>query len=493
MTAREAVAAPAGELVAAIRAQAERARALEPDAVQRQQMLAKVNAFAERFLADVETRPAFIETEHKGRALYASPIGETGMDMDAVLKLFKDNVTDVGLSPVSPRFLAYIPPCSLYPGALGDFLAAVTNQFAGYFSSCPGAARMENQLLRWMADVIGYPSTALGAMLSGGSTAILSSVVTARDAHGLKGRDYEKCVVYMTDLTHHAMDKALRIAGMKEAVRRRVGMDDGCRMDPVRLDEAIRADHAAGLRPWLVAASAGTTDLGSVDPLDALADVAQRHRLWFHVDGAYGGLFILSDLVRDRFAGIARADSVVLNAHKALFTPFGLAVVLVREGELLRRAHFHTANYLQDTLLEEDEVSPADLGPELTRNFRGPRLWLPLKLLGVAPFRAALTEKVLLSRYAYEKLKGMPGFEVGPYPDLSVFAFRYVPKQGDPDAFNARLVEAIRRDGTILLSSTTLHGRYMIRFAVLSYRTHLDTIDLAIEVIQRHARQLESD
>lgn len=485
MTIRESTVEAAADLASSIRKFAAESRTLEPDAAERRHLLSRVNEFAEDFLAGVDSRPAFIETEHKGRGLYASPIVETGMDLDAVLRLFKDNVTDVGLSPVSPRFLAYIPPCSLYQGALGDFLAAITNQFAGYFSSCPGAARMENQLLRWMADLIGYPPGALGAMLSGGSLAILSSVVTARDAHGLKGRDYETCVVYMTNLTHHAMDKALRIAGMKEAIRRRVGMDGGFRMDPRQLDQAIRADLAAGLRPWMVAASAGTTDLGCVDPLDALADVAARHALWFHVDGAYGGLFILSDLVRDKFKGIERADSVVLNAHKALFTPFGLAVVLVRDGQLLQRAHFHTANYLQDTLLEEDEVSPADLGPELTRNFRGPRLWLPLKLLGVAPFRAALSEKILLTRYAYEKIKALPRFEVGPYPDLSVFAFRYVPEQGDADEFNRRLVDAIRRDGTILLSSTTLDGRYMIRFAVLSYRTHLDTIDLAIDVIRK--------
>ncbi len=478
------------DILASIHRYAEQSRVLEPDTAARRHLMSRVNDFAETFLAGVDTRPAYIETEHKGRGLYASPITETGMDIDAVLRLFKENVTDVGLNPVSPRFLAYIPPCSLYTGALGDFLAAVTNQFAGYFSSCPGAARMENQLLRWLADVIGYPASSLGAMLSGGSTAILSSVVTARDAHGLAGRDYEKCVVYMTDLTHHSMDKALRIAGMKETIRRRVGMDAGFRMDPRQLDAAIRADIAAGLRPWMVAASAGTTDLGSVDPLDVIADVAHQHKLWLQVDGAYGGLFVLSDLVRERFKGMERADSVILNAHKALFTPFGLAVVLVRNGQLLQRAHFHTASYLQDTLLEEDEISPADLGPELTRNFRGPRLWLPLKLLGVAPFRAALSEKILLTRYAYEKIKSLPGFEVGPYPDLSVFAFRYVPKSGDVDDINERLVAALRKDGTILLSSTTLDGCYMIRFAVLSYRTHLDTIDLAIDVILRILKTL---
>jgi glutamate/tyrosine decarboxylase-like PLP-dependent enzyme len=241
-----------------------------------------------------------------------------------------------------------------------------------------------------------------------------------------------------------------------------------------------------------VAGSSGTTDLGSVDPLDSLADVAQRHQLWFHVDGAYGGLFVLSDLVRGLFSGIERSDSVVMNPHKPLQMPFGIGAVLVRNGELLYKAHFHTANYLQDNLAQRDLVSPADLGLELTRHFRALRMWLPLKLIGVAPFRAALNEKILLTRYAYARMQELPGFELSPPPDLTVFAFRYVPPSGEADRFNRDLLEALRRDGTILLSSTVIDGVYMIRFTVLSYRTHLHSVDLALRVIQDKITELLS-
>jgi glutamate/tyrosine decarboxylase-like PLP-dependent enzyme len=478
------------DLAARLQHYAAQSAALEPDRAERALLLERVNAYVENFLSEVPTRPAFIDTDHQGRALYDSPIAEQGMGVDEVLRLFKDNVDDVGLSPVSGRFLAYIPPCSMYHGALGEFLAGVTDKFAGDFSNCPGAVRLEHQLLRWMGGLIGYRDAMQGYLTSGGSMGNLTAIVTAREARGLKAAQYPQAVVYVTDHTHHSIDKSLRIAGLAECTVRRVPMDAGFRMDPARLEDCIARDRAAGLLPWLLVGSSGTTDLGAVDDLAALGDIAHRNGLWYHVDGAYGALFILSDVVREKFRGIEQSDSIVMNPHKALYTPFGLAAVLVKKGEYLYQTHFHTANYLQDTFYGKEEVSPADLGPELTRPFRGLRLWLPLKILGVAPFRAALSEKILLARYAYEKLRGLPGFEVGPYPDLSIFAFRYLPQRGEPDEFNKRLVEELRRDGTIFLSSTVIGGNYMIRFAVLSFRTHQAEIDQAIDLIRRSAGAL---
>ncbi|MGH8248969.1 MAG: pyridoxal phosphate-dependent decarboxylase family protein [Gammaproteobacteria bacterium] len=481
------------KLIEEIRRYEEAATALDPGAEERRHLLDRVSAYTEQFLESLPSRPAFINSETQGRALYDSPISETGADIDAVLRLFKEQVVDIGLSPVSGKFLAYIPPCATYHGALGDFLAAVTNEFSGNFFNCPGAVRMEHQLIRWLAGIIGYPRAAHGNLASGGSTAMLTCVVTAREAHGLKARDYERTVVYMTEHTHHSMHKALHVAGMGECVKRIVPMDSDYRMDPRHLDELIAGDRKQGLNPWMLVASSGTTDVGAVDPLDRLGEIAKRQGLWYHVDGAYGGLFILSDRVKDRFKGIELSDSVVMNPHKALFTPFGLGVALVRDGALLSRALFHTANYMQDSLAGTEEVSPADTGLELTRHFRAPRLWLPLKLIGVAPFRAALSEKILLTRYAWEKMRAMEGMDVSPYPDLSVFAFRYVPKHGDADEFNRRLNEELLRDGTVFLSSTVIDGRYMIRFAVLSFRTHVETIDLAIEIIERGIRRVGGD
>lgn len=257
------------------------------------------------------------------------------------------------------------------------------------------------------------------------------------------------------------------------------------------LAELVEKDRSEGLKPWLVVGSTGTTDLGNIDPLNDIAEVAEKNKLWFHVDGAYGGFFILSELVKDKFKGVERSDSIVMNPHKTLYTPFGLGAAIIKNGELLYKAHYHTAAYLQDNYLQQDELSPSDLGPELSRHFRALRLWLPLKLIGVAPFRAALSEKLLLTRYAYERMQELEGFEMGPYPELSTFAFRYVPASGDADKFNKSLIDALREDGRIFLSSTVLNGNYMIRVNVLSYRTHLESMDLALDVIQENIRKLE--
>jgi aromatic-L-amino-acid/L-tryptophan decarboxylase len=213
------------------------------------------------------------------------------------------------------------------------------------------------------------------------------------------------------------------------------------------------------------------------------------------VDGAYGAPFALTGHGKQILKGIERSDSVVLDPHKGLFLPFGSGAVLVRDGRHLLDAHHYDASYLQDknALASGDEVSPADLSPELTRPFRALRLWLPLKLAGVAPFRAALEEKLLLARYFHERLRLEDGFEVGPAPDLSIVTFRCLPRRGDPDVFNGKLINAVQRDGRVFLSSTKIDGRFTLRIAIMSLRTHLDTIEKAIEILREKAKQLQRD
>ena len=480
------------ELVRQINEFAEQAAIIEPDAGRRRELLGAVNDYIEDFLEALPQRPAFIFTEDMGAGLYDYPIREEGVEIGEILRIYKENVDDQALSSVSGKFLGYIPPGSMYYSALGDYMAAVMDEYAGEFGSSPGAVRMEYQLLGWMAELVGYsPQQAKGVLASGGSIATLTCVVTAREAHGLEAQDYARAVVYHTRFTHHCMVKSLHIAGLGGCTMREVATDAQYRMDPEALTQMIGADRAAGLNPWLVVASAGTTDFGNIDELDRLGAIARAERLWFHVDGAYGGFFILSDLVRARFRGLELSDSVVMNPHKGLQTPFGLGAALIRNGEHLYQAHYYTADYLQDRACHKQEVSPADVSPELTRHFRALRLWLPLKLTGVAPFRAMLSEKLLLARYAYQRLQAAPGFEVGPEPELSIFVFRYVDVQGDVNEFNRKLVERLRRDGTIFLTSTLIDTVYMLRFAILSYRTHKDTIDLAVDVLQREAGRLK--
>ncbi|MEM7282917.1 MAG: aminotransferase class V-fold PLP-dependent enzyme [Pseudomonadota bacterium] len=301
---------------------------------------------------------------------------------------------------------------------------------------------------------------------------------------------FHQNVVYLSVHSHHSVQKALHIAGMTDVVLRYVEVDPLGRIEPNKLESVIQNDRTAGLSPWLLVASGGTTNLGSVDPLKDLGDIAKRHGLWYHVDAAYGGFFLLTAEGKEVLSGMELADSVVLDPHKSLFVPFGTGAVLVKEGIGLYRAHAHTADYMQDADTGEDWRNPSDLSVELTRPFRAMRMWLPLKVLGVAPFRAALEEKLLLAQHAYQRMKDLPRFEMGPEPQLSIFVFRYVPEHGDPNAFNKRLVEAIREDGEVFLSSTVVEQKFMLRFPILSFRSHLTQVNRAIDVIERCAEKL---
>lgn len=480
-----------GEMVARIRRLERASRALEPGASARRRLRGAVVASSERFLRRVHALHAYQPGDASG--LLNAPLGERGTALEEVMELLEEEVVRPGGHPASPGHLAYIPGGGLYHSALADFLAAVTNKYAGIFFTGPGPVRMENQLVRWAADLVGYPAQAGGTIASGGSLATLTAVTTARDAHGLRGADYASAVVYLTTQAHHAVDKALRIAGMGEAPLRYVELDERFRMRPDALAQAIAQDRAAGLRPWLVAAAAGATDTGAVDPLNAVADVAQREGCWLHVDAAYGGFFMLTERGRAVLAGIERSDSVILDPHKSMFLPWGSGMLLVRDAGQLAASHGGTGSYMQDALRADPGViSPADVSPELSKPFRALRMWLPMALLGTAPFRAALEEKLLLARYFYDRI-GEIGFEVGPEPDLSIVTFRWAPEGVDlerANAVNEAIVEAVRHDGRIFLSSTMLDGRFTLRMAALSMRTHLRTIDLALDILREQVERL---
>ncbi len=467
------------------------ARVLEPTQEELGELFTKVERYARQHISRVCETPAFVKSKERSVGLLSSPIKETGISLDETLQLLYDHVDHEGLNSGSPRYLGYIPSGGLIHSAFGDFLAAIGGRYAGVFHSSPGAVRMENMLVRWMTEVVGYPKEAGGYLASGGSIANLSAVITAREASGLRGADYDRAVVYMTEHTHHCVDKALRIAGMGSSIRRRILEDDHCRMSAEALEKTIAADRASGLNPWLIVASAGTTNMGSVDPLENIASVARSNDLWFHVDGAYGAFFALCPEGRKVLSGMDQSNSLVLDPHKTLFLPFGTGALLVRDQEFLGPAHGGRGEYMLDMDSDAHELSPAYLSPELTKHFRGLRMWLPLKLLGVAPFRSALSEKIHLARYAHQRLKGFEGFQVGPAPDLSIVTFRYVPKKGDANEFNLALVNNLHQNGRVFMTSTRIRGTIVLRLAVGSFRTHLEDINEALDILSDHVMALK--
>jgi aromatic-L-amino-acid decarboxylase len=477
---------PTAELLDRIRRLERAARPLEPGAGRRKELRQRVVASSERFLRRIDTLKAYVETEDKASGLLDSPIGELGIPLEVAIELFERHVVRPGSNPPSGGHLAYIPGGGLYHAALGDFLAAISNKYAGIFFTGPGPVRMESMLVRWVADLVGYPDGAAGNIASGGSIATLTAIAAARDARGLRAAGFASAVVYLTTQAHHCIEKALRLAGLAEAQLRYVAIDARFRMRPDALEQAIAADRQRGLTPWLVAAAAGTTDVGAVDPLEAIGAIAEREGCWFHVDAAYGGFFLLTEHGRQVLAGIQRSDSVVLDPHKGLFLPFGVGIVVLRDARALAASNSYSGHYMQDAPEESDEMSPADLSPELSKHFRALRMWLPLMLLGTKPFRAALDEKLLLARYFRAEVEKL-GFEAGPEPELSIVTFRWAPAGMALDRaneINRMIVDDVRRDGRVFLSSTELDGRFTLRMAALAFRTHRRSIDLALRVLR---------
>jgi aromatic-L-amino-acid decarboxylase len=468
------------------------ARQLEPDVDLRTNWRDLVNQHSEEFLGSLNEEKAYFQNEAQGAGILESEIEESPTDLGFLLQKLRSNVEHDGINAASGGHMGYIPGGGLFPSALADYLAAISNKYAGIYFPAPGAVRLENMLIRWMNKLMGFPKNAAGNLTSGGSISNLIAVVTAREAKGIKAKDFDRLVVYLSDQAHHSLQKALRIAGLGEAQLRYITMDQEFRMQPTNLEQAIVEDKKNGLIPFFINASLGTTNTGTIDPISEIQHVAKNHNIWFHVDAAYGGFFRLLPEIKERTKGIELADSISLDPHKSLFLPFGSGAVLIKDIQALYSAHRYTADYLQDLVDADGEVNSADVSPELTKHFRGLRMWLPLKLFGLKPFRAALEEKMLLAAYARLEIQKSAGFDVGPAPDLSIIIFRHIPLDADANGFNQSLIKAIQDDGRIFLSSTTINGVFWIRIAVLVFRTHRKHIDLLLEIIKDKTESLKT-
>jgi len=478
-------------MIDALRGEIERLRAetrpLEPNAEQRRALGGQALDHALAFLDGIEDAPTLRPPEEAFSLRLDPEFTEGGRDATSVLDYVDACIVKPGIAATSPRFMGYIPGGGLFHAALGDMLAAATNKYSGFAPAAPGAVRIENACTQWLANVIGFPAGAAGTLTSGGSIANLTAVVTAREARDSDGGG----AVYLTRFAHHCVDKALHIAGRGRAPRRVIATDETYRMSLDALEQALEEDRANGVRPWLVVASAGTVDTGAVDPLPEIAELCRRYGAWFHVDGAYGGLFTLCGEGREKLRGIEQADSVALDPHKTLFLPYGTGAVVVRDGRQLLDAFSASAAYIQPFAETDVGPSPSDLSPELTRHFRALRLWLPLQIAGVAAFRAAQAEKLKLARYFHARLSEMDGWDAGPEPDLSVVAFRYLPKAGDVDDYNERLMHHVQQEGRVMLSGTRIDGSYRLRCAILCFRTHIEHVDECLDALARGVAALD--
>lgn len=455
---------------------------LEPTPEEMRAMAAEAAELLARFVERLPEAPAadLDGAAELARALRARrPPDDGGPLADALATV--ERAAAKAIDTAGPGYLAYIPGGGLFASALGDLLAGGVNRYTGMAQVAPAMAAIETGVVEWLCELFGYPAGARGVLTSGGSMANLSAVVTARDR---LPENFLAGTLYVSEQAHHSLAKAARIAGFPAGAVRVVPCDHELRMDVGALQRMVAEDRAGGRLPCMVAASAGTTNTGAIDPLPELADIAAREGLWLHADAAYGGFFRLTDRGRERLAGIERADSITLDPHKGMFLPYGTGCLIVRDGEALRRAHSADAGYLQD--ISGGELPDfADHSAELSRANRGLRLWLPLQLHGVGAFRRALDEKLDLAALVHERLAELPELELPWPPPLSTVAFRL--RDGD-DEDNRALLARINASRRVFLSSTVIGGRHWLRISVLSHRTHRERIEEAIEITAREAR-----
>ncbi|MBI3401546.1 MAG: aminotransferase class V-fold PLP-dependent enzyme [Acidobacteria bacterium] len=407
---------------------------------------------------------------------------ERGVALESLLEpLFRDWIPRSFTAP-GPGYLAFIPGGGVFPAALADFIANTTNRYTGVWQAAPALVQLEANALDWLREWMDFPQDARGLFTAGGSMATFNAIVCARERH--LGAEIRRGVLYTSDQAHHSILKSAKLAGVMPDRVRPIESDDRFRMRVDRLTDAIAADRKAGLTPFAVVSSAGTTNTGAVDPLDAIADVCARERIWHHIDGAYGAFFYLCDELRPALRGLPRADSLTLDPHKGMFLPYGTGALIVRDGAALRAAHEATAAYLPAMPHPSDFYDPSQHGPELSRGFPGLRVWLSIKMYGAAAFRAAINEKRALTIDAARRVAALPGIVMDAEPELSLFAFHLTwpgATLADEDAATKALMDQTTKRGRVMVTGCTAHGRYLGRVCVLSFRTHQEEIDALVE------------
>lgn len=451
-------------------------RPLEPDA---NEMRRLVDEAMRRIVAHVESLPSQPAMNVEGATEYArtliEPLPREGADYESLLDfLFRDAIPR-SFTAAGPGYLAYVPGGGLFHSAVADLIANAVNRYVGVCAAAPALVQLEANVVRWFCEILEMPKGSGGVLTSGASLANFTAIVAARKH--LLPDDFLRGTLYCSTQIHHSFQKAANLAGFPYANVRELPVDERFRIRIDALEEAIARDRTEGWTPFLIAGSAGTTNTGAVDDLAALARVAREQNAWFHVDGAYGALFMLTARGRATLRGIEEADSIILDPHKTLFLPFGTGALVVRDARTLRRAHSLHADYLPEMQQEDELVDFCEISPELSRDFRGLRVWLPLKMFGIEPFREQLDEKLDLIAYAVEELRKIEGIEIVAEPQLTIFAFAF---RGDTRA----LLDRINARKRVMLTPAVLDGRFVIRVAIVSHRTHRERVDMLLDDVR---------
>jgi aromatic-L-amino-acid decarboxylase len=454
------------------------------------------------YLETVRERPVWQPIPAAVKRALRRPLPREGQGADRAYADFVEHVLPHPMGNIHPRFWGWVIGTGTPFGALAEMLATGMNPNMGGGEHVP--SYVEAQVLDWCKEMTGFPASASGLLVSGGSMANLLGLAVARNARA--GFDVRReglgaapaaLTLYGSREMHSSIQKGVELLGLGSESLRLIPTDAEFRVDLAALEAAIRADRAAGRRPFCVIGNAGTVMTGAIDDLSALADLAQREQLWFHVDGAFGALAALDPALRAALAGMERADSLAFDLHKWMYMPIEVGCVLVRDEETHRRAFSLTPEYLKkaDRGLAGGTWWPSDYGIELTRGFRALKVWLSLKEHGIEKYARLIRQNVEQAGYLAGLVRESPELELlAPVP-LNVVCFRYTGGRpgragAELDELNQRILFELHERGVAVPTNALIEGRFALRVAIVNHRSRREDFDVLVDAVRRIGREI---
>jgi aromatic-L-amino-acid decarboxylase len=458
--------------------------------------------------ANLDNAPTFCgSSPDEIKTWFKEGIPTEAMDANELLDIVKHKVMDTATMNIGPHFYAYVNTGGTQISIIAELLATAINQNGGKWHLAPAIVELEKQVVSWSAEMIGFGSDAGGVLLSGGSAANLAGLTVARNIFFEKQNIRNKglfglapFIVYASEEVHGCVDKSVELLGIGMDNFRKVACDDKFKIDVAKLEQQINKDIEAGFTPFCVIGNAGTVNSGAVDPFDKLAGIAEKYGLWFHIDGAYGGLAGALNENKLLFSGIEKADSIAIDFHKWFYQPFEVGCVLVKGWDKLKNTYYKTASYLSTDSKTDNRFDFNEYNFQLSRNSKALKVWMTFKAYGSENIKRAIKNDIDLSSYLEEKICAADDFELCSPSSLSICCFRYVGSI-ESNAENASLIDqlnidiipALESDARVFITGTTLASRPVIRACMINHRKREEHIDFLINVLREVGITIEKN
>ena len=464
-----------------------------------QQLEDAVKDFVHDFCADkhdIHTQAVIQEADDAQlERIRSIGIPEKGRPVEEVVAEMEKEVFQYCGNANHPRFFGFVPGPASCVSWLGDIMTTAYNIHAGGSKLAPAVNCIEQTVIRWLADQAGFGPKAGGIFVSGGSMANITALTAARDRK-LNEDTLHLGVAYVSDQTHSSVAKGLRVIGITQGRIRTIPTDEGFRMKTDELRKAVEEDIKNGFIPFVVVGTAGTTNTGSVDPLEEIAAICRQYEMWFHVDGAFGGSVLLSTHYKSLLKGVELADSLSWDAHKWLFQTYGCATVLVQNVEDLYQSFHVSPEYLKDIEKDDGLLNMYDIGIELTRPARGLKLWLTLQVLGSELMSSAIEQGFKFSKWTQEWAESKPNWEVVSPAQMAMVNFRYAPAdltEEQKNDLNTRICARLNESGYAAMFTTILNGKTCVRLCAIHPETTRDDIMTTLQLLDKYAKEIHAE